>query len=125
LILVDTSVWVDHLRRDNAALVKLLHSGRVLVHPFVIGEVALGQMRQRKVILAALLDLPHAQVATEQEAMSFIERHTLYGRGVGYVDVHLLAAVRLTTGAALWTRDQRLHTIAGELGLAIKPDRIS
>ena len=117
MILVDTSVWVDHLRRDNAALVKLLHSGRVLVHPFVIGEVALGQMRQRKVILAALLDLPHAQVATEQEAMSFIERHTLYGRGVGYVDVHLLAAVRLTPGVQLWTNDNRLQRVAVQLDM--------
>ena len=125
MILVDTSVWVDHLRRDNAALVRLLHTGRVLVHPFIIGEVALSQMRQRKVILATLLDLPHAQAATDQEAMSFIERHTLYGRGIGYVDVHLLAAARLTAGAALWTNDRGLHAVADALGLAMKPDRNS
>jgi len=125
LILVDTSVWVDHLRRDNPGLVKLLDAGRVLVHPFVIGGVALGQMRQRKVILGALVDLPRVLVATEEEAMSFIERHALYGRGVGYVDVHLLAAVRLTTGVALWTNDRKLHAVADALGLAMQPNRNS
>jgi predicted nucleic acid-binding protein len=125
LILVDTSVWVDHLRKDNAPLVKLLDAGRVLTHPYVIGEIALGQMRQRKAILAALSDLPRAQVATEEEAMSFIDRHALYGRGVGYIDVHLLAAVRLTAGAALWTTDRRLHAVADTLGLVTKPDRDS
>jgi len=122
LILVDTSVWVDHLRRDNPALVQLLDAGRVLAHPFVIGEVALGHMRQRKVILAALADLPRVLVATEEEVMSFIERHALYGRGVGYVDVHLLASVRLTTGVALWTNDRKLHAVADALGLAVQPD---
>ena len=122
MILVDTSVWVDHLRRDNPALVQLLDAGRVLAHPFVIGEVALGQMRQRKVILAALADLPRVLVATEEEVMSFIERHALYGRGVGYVDVHLLASVRLTTGVAIWTNDRKLHAIADALGLAVQPD---
>lgn len=120
MILVDTSVWVDHLRKDSAPLVQLLDAGRVLVHPFVIGEVALGEMRQHKIILAALLDLPRARVATDEEAMGFIERHALYGRGVGYIDVHLLAAVRLTEGAALWTADRRLHAVADALGLAVK-----
>ncbi len=125
MILVDTSVWVDHLRRDNAPLGELLRAGRVLSHPFVIGEVALGQMRQRKPILAALSDLPRAQVATDDETMSFIESHSLYGRGVGYVDVCLLAAVRLTTGAALWTNDRRLRAVADALGLGMKRDRES
>jgi predicted nucleic acid-binding protein len=125
LILVDTSVWVDHLRRGSAPLIKLLDAGRVLVHPFIIGEVALGQLQQRDVILAALSDLPRAQVATEEEAMSFIERHALHGRGVGYIEVHLLAAVRLTAGAALWTTDRRLHAVADALGLAVKLERNS
>ncbi len=123
MIIVDTSIWVDHLRRNNELLASLLDDGRVLVHPFVIGEVALGQMRQRKIILAALLDLPRSQVATEEEVLGFIERHTLSGRGVGYIDVHLLAAARLTAGAALWTRDRRLHAVADALGLAMKQDR--
>jgi predicted nucleic acid-binding protein len=125
LILVDTSVWIDHLRNNNGPLAELLDAGRVLVHPFIIGEIALGQMRQRKAILAALLDLPRAQVATEEEAMRFIERHALYGRGVGYIDVHLLASVRLTAGAAFWTTDRRLHAVADALGLAMKPGRNS
>lgn len=125
MILADTSVCVDHLRNDNAPLIKLLEAGRVLIHPFVIGEVAFGQMRQRKVILAALLDLPRAQVATEEEAMSFIERHALNGRGIGYIDTHLLAAVRLTAGSALWTIDRRLHAVADALSLSVKPDRNS
>jgi predicted nucleic acid-binding protein len=123
VILVDTSVWIDHLRRDSAQLGELLNAKRVLVHPFVIGEVALGLMRQRRIILAALADLPQAQVATHAEVLSFIERETLFGRGVGYIDVHLIAAVRLTPGAALWTNDRRLHAVAAELGLAMNLGR--
>lgn len=121
MILVDTSVWVDHLRNGDAALVRLLDAGRVLVHPFVVGEVALGRLRRRSMVLAALADLPRAQVATDEEAMNFIERHALHGHGIGYVDVHLLAAVRLTAGATLWTLDRRLHAAADTLGAAMKP----
>ncbi len=121
MILVDTSVWIDHLRADNALLARLLNSGCVLTHPFVIGELALGQMRQREIILAALSDLPRAEPATDAEVLGFINRETLFGCGIGYVDVHLLAAVRLTAGAELWTRDGRLRRVAEELGLAITP----
>ena len=99
MILVDTSVWIDHLRADNALLAGLLNSGRVLTDPFVIGELALGHMRRRDVVLASLLDLPRAGVATDAEVLRFIDRQALFGRGIGYVDVHLLAAVRLTAGA--------------------------
>jgi predicted nucleic acid-binding protein len=120
LILVDTSVWIDHLRADNALLARLLDSGRVLMHPFVIGELALGSMRRREVVLAALLNLPRAEAATDAEVLSFIASQALAGRGIGYVDVHLLAAVRLAGGAQLWTKDNRLRRIAEELGLAIK-----
>jgi hypothetical protein len=125
LILVDTSVWVDHLRADNSALKRLLSAGRVLAHPFVIGELALGQMRQREIILAALSDLPRAELATDAEVLGFIDRQTLFGRGVGYLDVHLLASVRLTAGARLWTRDARLRHVAEALGLAIAPHGFS
>jgi len=118
-MLVDTSVWVDHLRRHNKALAKLLHAGLVLTHPFVIGELALGNVRQRTVVLNALSDLPQANVATEPEALHFIDQHSLSGCGIGYVDAHLLAAVRLTPGAELWTNDQRLHRVAVRLGLAM------
>lgn len=118
MILVDTSVWIDHLRAGNDTLARLLDNGRVLTHPFVIGELALGAMRQREVILGALSDLPRAELATDAEVLGLIDAQALYGRGVGYVDVHLLASVRLTAGGELWTRDNRLRHVAEELGLA-------
>jgi predicted nucleic acid-binding protein len=118
VILVDTSVWVDHLRSGDTALEDFLDGGRVLVHPFVIGELALGNLRQRDLVLGALSDLPQASVATDQEVLHFIGRRSLSGLGVGYVDAHLLAAVRLTEGASLWTRDKRLHRVADQMGLA-------
>jgi predicted nucleic acid-binding protein len=121
LILVDTSIWIDHLRVDNPALKTLLDAGRVLMHPFVIGELALRRMRQREIILAALSDLPCAELATDAEVLGFIDREALFGRGIGYVDVHLLASVRLAAGARLWTRDTELRDVAEELGLAITP----
>jgi predicted nucleic acid-binding protein len=119
VILVDTSVWVDHLRAGNKMLGGLLEAGTVLIHPFVIGEIALGHLRQRETILSALSDLTSAKVATDAEVLRFIDGHELFGRGIGYVDVHLLAAVRLTEGTEFWTNDARLHGIALELGLAI------
>src|SRR5580700_8211322 len=85
----------------------LLNAGTVLVHPFVIGELALGDLRQREILLDALSDLPRVSVATDAEVLIFIDRHALFGRGVGYVDAHLLAAVALTLGAKLWTNDKR------------------
>jgi predicted nucleic acid-binding protein len=119
VILVDTSVWVDHLRAGNKMLGGLLEAGTVLIHPFVIGEIALGHLRQRETVLSALSDLPSAKVATDAEVLRFIDSHEFFGRGIGYVDVHLLAAVRLTEGTEFWTNDARLHGIALQLGLAI------
>ena len=116
--LVDTSVWVDHLRAANPTLARLLDRGEVLGHPFVVGEIALGDLRQREPILRALFRLPSAAVATHAEVLHFIEAGALFARGVGYVDVHLLAAVRLTAGARLWTHDKRLRELALGLGLA-------
>jgi predicted nucleic acid-binding protein len=121
LILVDTSVWIDHLRADNSALNRLLDAGHVLMHPFVIGELALRRMRQREMILAALSDLPRAEFATDAEVLGFVDRQALFGRGIGYVDVHLLASVRLTPGARFWTRETKLRDVAEELGLAMTP----
>jgi predicted nucleic acid-binding protein len=118
VILADTSVWVDHLRAGNRALAELLDAGQVLAHPFVIGEIALGRLRQRETILEALSQLPRTLVATDAEVLAFIDRYELFGLGIGYVDVHLLAAVRLTAGSQLWTRDQRLFDAARTLGLA-------
>lgn len=114
MILVDTSIWIDHLRAGNSALTRLLENSRVLAHPFVIGELALGHLHQRQAILDALHDLPQATVATDVEAMAFIDQQQLTGLGIGYVDVHLLASVQLTPGARLWTRDKRLHAVATE-----------
>jgi predicted nucleic acid-binding protein len=117
MILVDTSVWIDHLRTANEALSALLETGSVLTHPFVTGEIALGYLRRREAILSALRDLPQAIVATDAEVLSFIEEQALAGLGMGYIDVHLLASVRLTAGAALWTRDKRLTGVAERLGV--------
>jgi predicted nucleic acid-binding protein len=119
VILVDTSIWIDHLRAGSDGLAKLLDAGRVLTHPFVIGELALGKIRQRGTVLDALSNLPRAELATDAEVLAFIDGQALPGRGIGYVDVHLLAAVRLTPGAELWSRDNRLRSVAEELGLAM------
>lgn len=97
----------------------LLGDGKVLGHPFVVGELALGNLRQRDAFLRDLIDLPQAAVAEDEEVLRFIDREKLSGRGIGYVDAHLLAAVRLTPDAKLWTRDRRLQTVAAELGLAV------
>jgi hypothetical protein len=118
LILVDTSVWVDHLRRGDLGLVALLERTAVVMHPFVVGEIACGSLKDRQSLLELLHDLPRAVIATDDEAMQFIERHRLYGKGIGYIDVHLLASVALTGGAQLWTRDQRLRQVAATMGFA-------
>jgi predicted nucleic acid-binding protein len=118
VILVDTSVWVDHLRRGDAQLVALLESASALIHPFIVGEIACGSLADRQAVLELLQDLPMAKVAEAGEVLAFIDRHELHGKGIGYVDVHLLAAVKLTHGAKLWTRDKRLRSAAETLGCA-------
>jgi predicted nucleic acid-binding protein len=118
LILVDTSVWVDHLRRGDAALVDLLERSAVVMHPFVVGEIACGSLRDRESILELLQDLPAAVVASPDEVLTFVESQILYGKGIGYVDVHLLTSVALTPGARLWTRDTKLRRAADSLGCA-------
>ena len=118
MILVDTSVWIDHLRRGDAQLVELLERGAVVMHPFVLGEVACGSLADRVTVLELLQDLPAAVAADNDEALSFIDRHGLHGRGIGFVDVHLLASVALTLGTQLWTRDKRLHAVALDLDCA-------
>jgi len=118
VILIDTAIWIDHLRSSDAVLVNLLEAEQVLSHPFVIGEIALGTLRQRDQILAELHDLPQAEVATDREVLQFIGRDRLFGLGIGYIDAHLLASTRLTPDALLWTRDRRLRGVANKLGLA-------
>lgn len=118
MILVDTSVWADHLRAGVPALAAALEQGGVLMHPFVRGELACGNLKNRREVLRLLGELPGAPMATDSEALDFIERRTLMGRGMGYIDVHLLASVVLAGGARLWTRDKRLAAVAANLKLA-------
>jgi len=120
VILVDTSIWIDHLRVGDPVLRRLLDEGRVLGHPWVIGELALGHLAQRVEILGLLHSLPAGLVADPDEMLVFIDRHRLMGRGIGHVDAQLLAASRLAA-ASLWARDKRLAAIATELGVAVDP----
>lgn len=118
MILVDTSVWVDHLRRGNARLEELLNHEQVTCHPFVIGELACGHLRQREEILGLLGTLPSARVATHAEVMLMLESRRLMGCGLGYVDLHLLAAAQIDH-LPLWTLDKRLADTATRLGIAV------
>lgn len=119
MILVDSSVWIDHLRRGDAALAGVLANAQALCHPAVIGEIALGRLANRAVVLGLLGNLPPAPSGTHAEVMTLIETRTLFGLGIGYVDAHLLAATLLTgSGTTLWTRDKRLKAAAGALGCA-------
>ena len=114
---MDTSVWVAHLRQGAIGLEALLHEGRVACHPFVVGELACGNLRNRSEIISLLQRLPEAIGATHEEAMQLIENHGLMGKGLGYIDMHLLASARLT-GVALWTLDKRLNEVATQLKVA-------
>ena len=118
MILVDTSIWVDHLRTNNEYLEELLKCNKVLVHPFIVGELACGNLHNRNEILKLLSDLPQMPVATTAEVLFFIKQHKLMGCGIGYVDAHLLTATILTSFARLWTRDKRLRVAAVSLELA-------
>jgi predicted nucleic acid-binding protein len=116
-VLVDTSVWVDHFRSAEPALVKLLNDVRVLGHPWVRGEIALGTPPDRARTLQLLARLPKAAVASDEEVAAMIEQRGLFGRGLGYVDAQLLAATLLTPDARVWSRDRRLHETAAALGV--------
>lgn len=118
MILVDTSVWIDFLARGDFRLQKLLENGDVLMHPLVVGEIACGRVMARCAVLDLLNSLPQAVVATEAEAFRFLEAHRLYGLGIGWIDVHLLASAALSAPARLLTRDRRLAAAASDLGLA-------
>ena len=121
MILVDTSVWVDHLRSGVPVLANLLQEGEVLIHPWVIGEIACGNLRNRQQVLDLLLGLPTALVASDSEVLLLIERGNLMGRGIGYVDAHLLTAAKLSR-CGLLTQDRRLAAVAQEQGLALAED---
>jgi len=117
LILVDTSVWIDHFRATDDLLVTLLEAGMVALHPFVVGELALGNLRDRRSVIRYLAAQPMLAPVDDADVLGFIDRNGLGGRGIGYVDAHLLAAVSGTEGVGLWTRDRRLAAIALELGV--------
>ena len=118
MILIDTSVWVEHLRRGLPRLATLLQDGEVLIHPWVIGELACGNLRNRQPVLELLHGLPAATVASDAEVLLLIERDRLMGRGIAYVDTHLLASARLSH-ARLWTQDRRLAAAALEQGVGV------
>ena len=121
MILVDTSIWVDHLRLGDGVLVALLNSGSVLGHPWIVGEVALGNLAHRDEVIGLLQGLPQATLATDSEMLTLIQKESLSGTGIGYVDAQLLAATRLTSDARLWTRDKRLSVVTDRLELGFRP----
>jgi predicted nucleic acid-binding protein len=112
VVLVDSSIWIDHLHKTNTHLGDLLEHSEVSVHPMVIGELALGNISNRTEVLDLLADLPTPEVALHTEVMVLIESHKLYGRGLGLTDAHLLASVLLSPDTTLWTRDKALHAAA-------------
>jgi len=120
MILVDISIWIDHLRAGSPPLISLLETGMAYCHPFVIGELACGSLSNRSEILNLLQSLPQLPTATNDETLFFIEQHRLMGRGIGYNDTHLLASTAISA-ARLWTRDKRLKTIAEDMGLDYQP----
>lgn len=117
MILVDTSVWIDHLRSGDDLVGGLLRERQILGHAWVVGELAMGNLPERGATLQSLTDLPRATVAAPDEVLVLIEHQQLAGRGLGYVDVHLLASTLLTPGTRLWSRDRRLREVADELGV--------
>ena len=119
MILVDTSVWVRHLREGDARLTAALERVEVWTHPWVVGELACGRLAGRAAVLGLLRALPTAPVARDSEALALIERRSLMGRGIGWVDVHLLASA-LLSGARIWTLDRRLGAVAAERGVSLQ-----
>ena len=118
LVLVDTSVWIDFLRSGDSQLTKLLEANQVCMHSMIVGELACGNLQQRKELLMLWNNLPRAIEASHQEALFFLEKNRLMGRGIGYIDLHLLASVALSPDTKLWTRDRRLHKVATESKLS-------
>lgn len=118
MILADTSVWIDHIRRVNRTLVRRLDQGIVLSHPMIIGELAVGNLPRRDSFLTEMQELYSTEVASDAEVLAFIQRFRLFGLGIGYTDCHLLAATMLTPDATFWTLDRRLSQVAEQMGLA-------
>jgi predicted nucleic acid-binding protein len=119
VILADTSIWIDHLRSGDAQLQAELMRDAVLMHPFIAAELALGSLRNHTAILQEIDSLPSAIQARDEEARQLIEQRALFGRGIGFVDAHLLASVLITPHTLLWTRDRRLRTVAESLAVHV------
>jgi predicted nucleic acid-binding protein len=121
LFLADTSIWIDHFRNTNVKLGNLLARRNILLHPFVVGELALGHVRNLSVMIDDFRDLPRAPVAHAEEVLQLIVRDKLFGSGIGYVDAHMLASALLKPDVRLWTRDKRLRAVAERLLIASEP----
>ncbi len=121
MIVVDSSVWIDHLRSGDEVLARLLDASQVVMHPFILGEIACGNLHARERVIELLGQLPACSAADDQEVLFFIDQHQLMGLGIGYIDAHLLAAAALTAAARLWTRDKRLTRAAVSLSLNYDP----
>ena len=117
MVLVDTSVWVSHLRDGNTELANLLNDGRVFCHPLIVGELACGNLKDRSVILSLLQLLPTAIEAEHEEVLAFIENNRLMGKGLGYVDVHLITS-SILTGVSVWTLDKKMAQAADSLNIS-------
>ncbi len=124
MILADTTIWVDHFRAPNDRLKALLDHEQIVMHPFVVAELALGSLKRRALQLDALDDLPAVQIARLDEVRGMIEAHSLYSRGIGLIDAHLIASCLLEPAVQLWTRDKQLASVAEELGVGAKPGKL-
>ena len=121
MVLVDTSIWIDHLNKTDAVMHRLLMEGQVLMHPFVIGEIAMGSMRARETVLLTLSLFQRTVVARDEDVLRFTASHKLFGTGIGYLDAHLLTSALITPDTTLWTKDKRLEAAALDLYIAYRP----
>ena len=122
MILADTSIWIDHFRSPNPTLIRLMQANELLMHPYVIGELAMGSIAERKLRLRLWAMLPTLSVASLEEILTLVEGRRLYSRGIGFADVNLLASSLAQSSTSLWTRDRRLRDVAQELGVLAKLD---
>ena len=119
MILADTSIWVDHLRNRNPEMERFLGGGQIVMHPFIVAEISLGSLHNRQKILDSLEALLEVNVATLNEVRHMIESHSLYSKGIGLTDAHLIASCLMTPGTQLWTRDSALKSVAATLGILV------
>ena len=121
MVLVDTSVWIDYLRGGDSTLVDLLNRSLVCIHPMIIGELACGNLQNRVELISLLQNLPHVTTASHDEALLLLDNQKLMGKGIGYIDLHLLTSTLLSNNTRLWTRDKSLSGMAIDLGVAFIP----